>query len=227
MSVPPSSTAEELIRLVAKAGRISERTRRLEEELKQATTDLEALAPPEARHVPAHLRSCLEALRQVHEDMVNLWLEWERVAVALNTPIAPLARASGKPKVLIVDDALDVLESLSTAALAHNLEPLRASNGLEALIVAHAERPAVILMDLAMPVLDGIEATRLLRASQVTRNIPVVAYTVTTDLFSLVPRERLFSEVVPKQAGAEAVVQVMVRLLLQRRSDDANDIGVV
>jgi CheY-like chemotaxis protein len=56
-------------------------------------------------------------------------------------------------------------------------DTITASNGLEGVIVAHYTRPAVVIMDVAMPVLDGVQAARLLKASQVTHDINVIAYT--------------------------------------------------
>jgi CheY-like chemotaxis protein len=52
-----------------------------------------------------------------------------------------------------------------------------AANGAEALVSVHAFMPQAIIMDVNMPVLDGFEATRRLKADPVTRAIPVVALT--------------------------------------------------
>src|SRR5690348_8467975 len=52
-----------------------------------------------------------------------------------------------------------------------------AVNGLEGLLTAYEMRPDVIVMDLAMPVLNGLEATRLIKATQATRESRVIAYT--------------------------------------------------
>jgi CheY-like chemotaxis protein len=52
-----------------------------------------------------------------------------------------------------------------------------ARSGLEALEKAKAEAPAVILMDVGLPDIDGLEATRRLKADPATRSIPVIALT--------------------------------------------------
>jgi DNA-binding NtrC family response regulator len=57
-----------------------------------------------------------------------------------------------------------------------------ASNGLEALIAAFEMRPAVIVMDVTMPVLDGLEATRLIKAADATRHARVIAFTADSTL---------------------------------------------
>jgi CheY-like chemotaxis protein len=54
---------------------------------------------------------------------------------------------------------------------------IQAANGDEGLAKAFAERPDVIVMDLAMPRLDGLEATRRLKADERTRHVPVVVLT--------------------------------------------------
>jgi DNA-binding NarL/FixJ family response regulator len=69
-------------------------------------------------------------------------------------------------KVLLVDDVEQVRWDLRTAlSLSDELEIVgEAANGLEAIRLTETLRPAVILMDLEMPVLDGYEATRLIKA---------------------------------------------------------------
>jgi two-component system cell cycle response regulator DivK len=58
--------------------------------------------------------------------------------------------------------------------------PLEASDGHEALDIAQRERPAVILMDLALPRMDGWEATRRIKADPQLCAIPVLAVTALT-----------------------------------------------
>ncbi len=79
--------------------------------------------------------------------------------------------------VLVVDDFLDNREMYSEFLSFSGFRVIEASNGLEAVETAKAHRPDIIIMDLSLPVMDGWEATRLLKADQGTRNIPVVALT--------------------------------------------------
>src|SRR5688500_16568624 len=65
-------------------------------------------------------------------------------------------------------------------------ESVLASDGGEAIEVANEHEPAVIVMDMQMPILDGIEATKRLKSERRLRDIPVIAYTVySRDLPSL------------------------------------------
>ena len=81
------------------------------------------------------------------------------------------------PAVLAVDDFEDSRELLAEIFLRAGFLVRTATNGLEALVTAYEWHPDVIVMDIAMPVLDGIEATRLLKAGPATRGARVIAYT--------------------------------------------------
>jgi len=78
------------------------------------------------------------------------------------------------PKILVVDDDEMNRDMLSRRLLRKGYEVLLAVNGAEAIERASGERPALILMDLSMPVLDGYEATRRLKAAEGTRRIPII-----------------------------------------------------
>jgi CheY-like chemotaxis protein len=80
-------------------------------------------------------------------------------------------------KILYVEDNEDnvyVLKSRLTRA-GHTV--LVASDGAQGVTMAAAEQPNLILMDLSLPVLDGWEATRRIKAAPETRHIPVIALT--------------------------------------------------
>jgi CheY-like chemotaxis protein len=81
------------------------------------------------------------------------------------------------PLVLIADDNEDIVDSHAELLVAAGYRVVKARNGLEAFDCAVAERPDVILMDLDMPVLDGWEATRRIRADLRTHRIPIIAFT--------------------------------------------------
>jgi two-component system cell cycle response regulator DivK len=81
-----------------------------------------------------------------------------------------------RKKILVVDDT-DLNRDLVVQLLADEFETIIAENGEEALQAAMLERPDLILMDLGMPVMDGWEATRRLKANDDLRHIPVIAVT--------------------------------------------------
>ena len=82
-----------------------------------------------------------------------------------------------KPRVLLVDDYPDAREMYAEYLDFSGFEVLEAANGMEALQRAAEGQPDIILMDLSLPVMDGWEATRRLKADKRTQDIPVVALT--------------------------------------------------
>jgi len=91
--------------------------------------------------------------------------------------MTPSARNDTAPLVLIVDDYQDAREMYAEYLEFSGFRVAEARNGAEAVEKAFALRPSVILMDLSLPVMDGWEATRRLKADARTRAIPVVALT--------------------------------------------------
>jgi len=79
-------------------------------------------------------------------------------------------------KVLIVED-VDLNRDLVVQLLEDQYQVIEAINGQEGLEIAERERPDLILMDLSLPVMDGWEATRRLKANDDLRSIPVIALT--------------------------------------------------
>lgn len=84
---------------------------------------------------------------------------------------------SARPRVLLVDDYPDAREMYSEYLLYSGFDVIEAGNGVEALARAADSAPDIILMDLSLPVMDGWEATRRLKANKTTSGIPVVALT--------------------------------------------------
>ncbi|WP_434388087.1 response regulator [Melittangium boletus] len=81
------------------------------------------------------------------------------------------------PLVLIVDDYQDAREMYAEYLQFSGFRVAEARNGQEAVDKAMELRPSIILMDLSLPVMDGWEATRVLKGDDRTRSIPVVALT--------------------------------------------------
>ncbi len=81
-----------------------------------------------------------------------------------------------KKKILVVDDA-EFNRDLLIQLLSDEYEVLVAVDGKEGVKKAEKERPDLILMDLGMPVMDGWEATRKIKANAELKHIPIIAVT--------------------------------------------------
>ena len=79
--------------------------------------------------------------------------------------------------VLVVEDDAELREILQAEFELEGLTALTATNGSEAVIAARELKPDLILMDLMMPVMDGIEATKIVKGSEETRHIPIIMLT--------------------------------------------------
>jgi CheY-like chemotaxis protein len=80
-------------------------------------------------------------------------------------------------KILLVEDNEMNRDMLSRRLTRRGYEVVIAVDGQDGVAKAEAETPSLILMDLALPVLDGWEAARRLKASPATRGIPIIALT--------------------------------------------------
>ena len=79
--------------------------------------------------------------------------------------------------ILLVEDNADNQEIYRIILAHHGHAVLQAWDGEEGVRMAREHRPDLILMDLTMPVIDGLEATRILKADPATAAIPVIALT--------------------------------------------------
>ena len=82
-----------------------------------------------------------------------------------------------RKRILIVEDNLDLTYILLRLVENAGYDSILAVNGQEAVDMAASQQPDLILMDIMMPVMDGIEATRQIRQNPKTSSIPVIAVT--------------------------------------------------
>jgi len=85
-------------------------------------------------------------------------------------------------KVLLVDDDESNREMLTRRLQNRGYDVVTAIDGQDALERASAESPSLILMDVSLPVIDGLTATRQLKSSPALRDIPVIALTAHASL---------------------------------------------
>ncbi|MDP2176367.1 MAG: response regulator transcription factor [Bacteroidota bacterium] len=124
-------------------------------------------------------------------------------------------------KILIVDDEIDIIELLSYNLKKENFTVVAAMNGKEAIQIASKIKPDIILMDVMMPEMDGIEACRQIKAMPQLINTPLIFLTA---------RGEEFSELAGFEAGADDYIikpikpRVLIsrlKAILRRNSQDA------
>ncbi len=99
--------------------------------------------------------------------------------------------------VLIVEDNEDNRLIYSQYLTHGGFRVLEATNGAEGIEVCRRERPDLVLMDISMPVMDGLTATRMLKADAELRTIPVIALTA---------HAMASDEVMAREAGCDGYI---------------------
>ena len=80
-------------------------------------------------------------------------------------------------KVLLVEDNEMNRDMLSRRLIRRGFQVVFAMDGQQGIDLARSERPDIVLMDMSLPVIDGWEATRRLKANDATRSVPVIGLT--------------------------------------------------
>ncbi len=87
----------------------------------------------------------------------------------------------GLKSILIVDDEQAIRDFLSFGLAKEGFNIITAENGLDGLIQSKQHHPALIILDIRMPLMDGIEMCRKLKANKILQNIPILFLTADTD----------------------------------------------
>jgi CheY-like chemotaxis protein len=119
------------------------------------------------------------------------------------------------PLILIVDDSADHLAMISLDLQQQGYRVVTATNGEEAVSVATYTHPDLILMDISMPTLDGLGATRRMRENGALRTIPIVAVTAFgTEGFQRAAYDAGVSGYLTKPIDFDRLHQLVSRLLV-------------
>jgi two-component system, cell cycle response regulator DivK len=118
------------------------------------------------------------------------------------------------PAILVVDDDEDSRRILMYGLGSAGYRVFFAENGAAAVELCRVVLPSVVIMDLAMPEMDGYAATRALKADERTRDVPVIAWSARVlagdapELFSAG-----FDEVLPKPSLPSDIIEAVRRLI--------------
>ena len=122
--------------------------------------------------------------------------------------------AASKRLVLLVDDYADNLDMYAEYLTIHGYPVIVARDGNEAVHMARAERPALILMDLEMPGMNGVEALRILRTDDTLAQTVIVALTAHALERELrEARHEGFDDVISKPCLPDDLLAAIERLL--------------
>lgn len=110
-------------------------------------------------------------------------------------------------QVLVVEDYDDARLMVEMILEDAGYRVLLAADGREGVALARQHRPDAILMDIFMPGLDGIEATREIKADPATASVPVIAYTAKPS--SVRDGEELFAAVCAKPCDPDELLKVV------------------
>lgn len=161
---------------------------------------IESSAHARAHDVPATIRALCAAARQQRQLAETIL-----VRLVGDLPSTQHGAIEEGNRVLVVDDNPDSSAMAAAVLEAFGFCVITASNGLEGVIVAHYARPIAVIMDLTMPILDGIQGARLLKSSAVTSHLNVIAYTAKPDAIEG-PLARFFAHVLAKPTEPELLV---------------------
>lgn len=118
-------------------------------------------------------------------------------------------------KILVVDDSMANINLVRAVMTSQGYEVIEAHNGNEALTVAKDEMPHLIIMDINMPTMDGIESMKQIRKLSTMKNVPIIAYT--TYAFKGDRKNLLdegFDDYLSKPASVSALIDVAQKNLL-------------
>ncbi|MFA5787315.1 MAG: ATPase, T2SS/T4P/T4SS family, partial [Actinomycetota bacterium] len=129
---------------------------------------------------------------------------------------------SGRPRVLVVDDEPNLL-SLVTVMLEEDFEVMTALTGEEGIRRATLERPDIVLLDLRLPDVSGVEVARRLQQSAVTSVIPVIMITGAADATSEIESLRAGVDDYVEKPFDEEVLRARMAKLLQKAARSRQD----
>ncbi|MCX6942523.1 MAG: winged helix-turn-helix domain-containing protein [Verrucomicrobia bacterium] len=126
-----------------------------------------------------------------------------------------------KPKILVVDDEPDALEVLGFKLKEAGYLPIFAKDGARAITVARDERPALIVLDLMLPEVDGLEVCKILRRDLATSMIPIIMLTAkAAEMDRVIGLELGADDYVTKPFSPRELVLRVKKLLARVKASD-------
>ena len=131
----------------------------------------------------------------------------------------------GREKILVVEDDEDIMELIVYNLVKEHYEVLKSDSGEKALARVGKNRPDLVLLDLMLPGLDGLEVCRRLKGDPVTRNIPVLMVTAKGEESDVVAGLELGADDYLTKPFRPRELIARVRAILRRAAAPAVDPG--
>jgi two-component system alkaline phosphatase synthesis response regulator PhoP len=120
--------------------------------------------------------------------------------------------------VLVVDDEVVIAEAVAAVLQDEGYEVATATNGQEGLARAASMKPDLVLVDMMMPVMDGEEMSRRLRANPETREIPIVVMSAVHRSLRELPFDH--TAFLPKPFDLDTLLETIAKALQRSRLED-------
>lgn len=129
-------------------------------------------------------------------------------------------------KILLVDDEPDILEFMEYNLQKEGYQVLLGKNGMEAVEIAKKERPDLIILDIMMPMMDGIEACRMIRTNPLLKNTIITFLTARNEDYSQIAGFDVGADDYISKPIKPRVMLSRIKALLRRLNGVANDNGL-
>ena len=125
-------------------------------------------------------------------------------------------------KVLLVEDSKDTRQMMKVLLNDYGYDVIEAIDGIEAVDQAVVEEPDLILMDIAMPIADGLFAVEIIRQHKKLRNTPIIAVTAYGDLYKDKAKDAGCNAVVQKPLDFEEFERVVAKFVGKNAKEDVS-----
>ena len=125
-----------------------------------------------------------------------------------------------KERILVVDDEEDILELVRFNLAREGYDTICATSGEEALGIAQKERPDLLILDLMLPGIDGLEVTKILKNDVKTKDIPIIMLTAKGEEADIVTGLELGADDYVTKPFSPRVLVARVRAALRRKVKD-------
>ncbi len=128
-----------------------------------------------------------------------------------------------KERILVVDDEDDILELITFNLFREGFKVFTADNGEKAIRIAKSEIPDMIILDLMLPGIDGLEVARVLKSRDNTKAIPIIMLSAKGDESDIVSGLELGADDYITKPFSPKILIARIRAVLRRKSDEISN----